>query len=386
MKKLILSLFILLIFTSILPIFSAQVNAQPKEIACEEISRILFESGDCPNWTVPKDGSIGIWCNMPVADIDAWKRYPPTYVFPPGVTCPSGTWGSASTSQDEETDQKNQLPEEQSGKNSSFLPINPFQIWLRIKALANLPEVFRNFASGEYFGGFSENPEINYEANPARYPWLENVASIEFDREVKYIRISSTDEPSGAQIQLPDQSEYQDLQPKQKIPDGSYIRVDRPTRFEVGSEGILEVRPTEGAKKAEFQFKKYGKDNSIDLVNLNNGEMEIFLTPLFAQPKREISKDGYFRINTPNAQVLVIQTHFRVGYGERLKKTTVTVFKGTVEVKTKRGDKSVAVSPDGDQSGSVVVSQKLSVTKLLIPAVIIAVAFVWFLKRRKRKR
>ena len=48
------------------------------------------------------------------------------------------------------------------------------------------------------------------------------------------------------------------------------------------------------------------------------------------------------------------------------------VYEGEVEVKTKDG-KTISVTPDGDQPGVVVISQKLSPVKLAFFVVVLAV-------------
>ncbi|MBI2595107.1 FecR domain-containing protein [Candidatus Daviesbacteria bacterium] len=93
-------------------------------------------------------------------------------------------------------------------------------------------------------------------------------------------------------------------------------------------------------------------------------------------------------IKTPNTNVKSKGTHYWVSYDPKKKETTVGVYEGEVEVKTKGRNESVLVSPDGGKPGVVVVSQKLSVIKLaILGVVLVAVAggVIWFVKGRKLK-
>lgn len=110
---------------------------------------------------------------------------------------------------------------------------------------------------------------------------------------------------------------------------------------------------------------------------------------LYLVQKGEIevdTKGSTIDVETPGAKVRSKGTHYWVSYDPDNKETVVGVYEGEVEVKTKDG-KTTTVTPSGDKPGVVVVSKKLSVTKLAIFGLVLAAvlgAVVLLIKRRHR--
>lgn len=96
---------------------------------------------------------------------------------------------------------------------------------------------------------------------------------------------------------------------------------------------------------------------------------------------------GSLQVHTPNAVAGVRGTHFWVFYNKDKSLTAVGVYKGKVEVKSNDG-KTTDVSPHGDKSGVILVSQKISAIKLFLAGLVlvgIVGGAVWHIKKRELK-
>lgn len=93
-------------------------------------------------------------------------------------------------------------------------------------------------------------------------------------------------------------------------------------------------------------------------------------------------------MTTPTATNAVRRTHFWVSYDKNKNLSTVGVYEGKVEVKTKDGKISTVI-PNGDKPGVVVVAQKLSITKLALAGVVLvalAIGLVLIIRRKMKKQ
>lgn len=93
-------------------------------------------------------------------------------------------------------------------------------------------------------------------------------------------------------------------------------------------------------------------------------------------------------MHTPASTTGTRGTHFWVSYSKEKKLAVTGVYEGEVEVKTNDG-KSTIVSPNGGKPGIVTVTQKLSITKLVLigmAAAVIMVGIIFYLKFKSKKR
>lgn len=148
----------------------------------------------------------------------------------------------------------------------------------------------------------------------------------------------------------------------QKLQTDQTFKVTEPTTFSNGDKKtFLELRP--------------GKSNQVALIHLEEGSNLLYLEDGEIEVIKKnpgVLDGGYDGIKTPNGTVISVQTHYLVSYDKKVNQTIVAVYEGEVEVKTKDG-KTVTVSPDGDNPGVIVVSQKLSPLKFGLAGVILAV-------------
>lgn len=174
-------------------------------------------------------------------------------------------------------------------------------------------------------------------------------------------------------VLLPEKIEKIKLNKNEGVPSGSVISATEPTRLLMNNgnkQALIVARPNKDSQVV----LKAPKDQNERLF-LEDGEVEIVVEPELGL---------IFGVETPNGLATVVHTHFLVRYDKKDNQTTVAVYEGKVEFKTKDG-KTVSISPNGDKPGVVVVSQKLSPIKLVIVGlVLIAIVggAVLFLKRK----
>lgn len=170
------------------------------------------------------------------------------------------------------------------------------------------------------------------------------------------------------QIKLPGQNEWSDLKQGDKIPPGStlFTGVDTTTVVNIEGKGVVQVLPFTEIIVSEQGLEQAAKEKKTTTdIRLRKGEIEVNV--------EEGIYPGTLQVQTPSVVAGVRGTHFWVSFNQDKWLTTVGVYKGVVEVKTK-GGKTTTVSPDGDKPGVVVISQKPSVVKLtLIGLVMVAV-------------
>lgn len=177
-----------------------------------------------------------------------------------------------------------------------------------------------------------------------------------------------------ALIQYPGSKEFTEMKPG-KIPLGSTIRSGNDKIYlyiEVIGTIILEPG-------SEFDIPEFAPPTGS--WDLNKGTAELKKE----RPSEPSPQPGG---STEFVDIYVIGTHYWITH-EPGKQTTVGVYEGQVEVKTRDG-KTIMVSPNGDKPGVVVVSQKLSPVKLalggLVLAGVLSGIFILFKKKICHKR
>lgn len=176
--------------------------------------------------------------------------------------------------------------------------------------------------------------------------------------------------------------EYKPFDSSTKVEPGSYIKTETPVDFWVRGVGLVQLRPGSSGSGMFAVEEINGKISPFLLL----GEMEIkYGTPKEEETQKPIDWEQVkFKVRTPNSSVTVSRTHYLVRYDEKENETTVAVLEGEVEVKPNVG-KPVKVVPKDGEPGVLVVSRRLSVFKLAIGGVILAVivsGIVWLIKKK----
>lgn len=234
------------------------------------------------------------------------------------------------------------------GSRLNLLSINPLETWRNIQVLLQIPQGLNDLVeSGEFIYGLKDIPITVPEPSIA------------------------TDDQGNPWDFLPGYIPHESIKPDLNV------RVTERTRLsDNDNHNFYEIRP---GQSGQAMLKIPGKDGK-NLPFLEDGEVEVI------KVKSGVSDSSYDGIKTPNGTVISVQTHYLVSYDKKNNRTTVAVYEGKVEVKTKNGQ-ITTVSPNGDRPGIVVIAQKLSVIKLGLLGLLLLVVMggvVWLLKRRKK--
>lgn len=419
MKKLILPI---IIFVFFLQSIFGQAFAQEEpsnKLTCDQVWDIVG-TDDCPNWIVsPERG--GVWCDLPLSEESAtqyWNLYAPKYTFTPG-TCKAES-GTKLQEKQEDNTQPDQAQSDQTGQQArqsnsnkngnpfNIFAINPFEAWLKLKAVSDIPQLFEDAYMDIFYEHVLWGPGA-----------LEQLTIEDIYGGTLGLRFPSDLEPA---ITVKDEEEAWAFLPNYVFPDKENITVvkgqgqikpsnhgqsvivsnssgDEPSFtafvdsiFTGSTSEMVTFRYTWGDKsgavinvspKTEVKIVKPDQDKETQdlkrMVKLNKGEIEVKVKN--NNPKNK------FGVQTDFLDLIVIGTHFWVKNDPDKKYTLVAVYKGQVEVKTKSG-KTTTVSPDGDKPRVVVVVQKLSVVKLILAGFVLIAVFtgtIFFIRRRGKK-
>lgn len=246
----------------------------------------------------------------------------------------------------------------QTGKDGNLFNIfgaNPFQTWLNLKGLAEI---------AAYIGTDAVIKDAGYLfSSIERAQQKQEAESNELFEEVKFVQEAS--------------ARFGELRLQDKIRAGEIVKkydtrveaTDQPVLIKMDS-GTLKLHPLNG------QTGVIEPESNWPM--LKSGALDVIVEP---------QNDQQFEVQTPNMDLFVIGTEFSVIYDPKKDQTLVAVYKGQVEVKTKTGQKEI-LSPKGDKPGVVLVSQKLSVWKLVLTGLIFTAVIggaIFFLKRRGKK-
>ena len=146
-----------------------------------------------------------------------------------------------------------------------FFGINPFETWLRLKNLGEAGGYFARATDEMFFS--TKSVDLNYEDGMTRVE-VDSTSLLGPD-----LTMTSPKEIKGAQIRLPGQYEYQNLQPNQNIPNDSYIRINSPTSFVIGGEDV-EVSPVNEGGQIEFLVQKSKENESVDFIESRRDELD----------------------------------------------------------------------------------------------------------------
>ncbi len=341
----------------------------PGHLTCDEWKKLsmLGAAQNCPDLSWQSQNG-GAWCSASIDEgIRRTGKVPPDYIFDFDYnSCTSSATaddvklfntGSSSRSGSSPvvSQQKTNKAAATSGNNSSsktdqinLFKVNPIEIWRNIQAILDIRKNFNinNLVeSGEFLTGAKEIPMVVPEPSIATdsegKPW---------DFLPGYI-------------------------PHESIEQGKTIQViERMRLTDKNNQNFYEVRP---GSSNQAVLKIPGKDEN-DLPFLEMGEVEV------VKKLTGISDSSYDGIKTPNGTILSVQTHYLVSYDKNKNQTTVAVYEGKVEVKTNDG-KVTSITPNGNKPGAVTIAQKLSVTKITVVSLVLAIisgGVAFFLKRK----
>ncbi|MBI2338406.1 hypothetical protein HYU95_04450 [Candidatus Daviesbacteria bacterium] len=173
----------------------------------------------------------------------------------------------------------------------------------------------------------------------------------------------------GVMYKEPGSREFKPLSESQIISNGGILQTNHLTIIRTPT-ALIELEPWTYNKPAIVEFQN-------DTLILKSGRMTIV---------EEKGPDGQsLRLKTPKVEINLTGTQVAVAYDGDKDKSYVLVYEGQIELKTNDG-KTQTVYPDGDKPGIVVISQKLSPTKLLISGAVVVgliIAVFWFLKTKR---
>lgn len=378
MKKLILPIFILLVSLLVSPVLTTKANAQPKHITCEEWKDILSDK-ECDYKTLRSDeGKIDkrIWC-VSLEEIrsgfDFWT-IPPDYTYDFDMDACLESWAK-------ERGETPSVPESdgvQDKKSLFFIPTGLIDSVLNI---------------------FKSRPKTVQETQQSDVS-IEDIMSF---YQIGFGDSVGSDRSPGIAIKLGG---------KYYFPGELKAFVELEFTYLAGDDD----KPAEPLFFAPFEDAKYtnstqdpvrlgynfgGTDKRAELVLSPSTEVTFYLdqatsietniTPKISLDYGEIEvkidnsdPDRKFDVLTDFLGVSAKYTHFWVSHDANKRQSTVGVYEGEVEVKTRDG-KKVSVKPDGDKPGVVIVTQKLSIAKLAVVGVasaVIVVGIIWFIKKK----
>lgn len=395
MKKFILP--ILLAFVSLLVLVdqvTAQTlhppDAQTKKITCEELYDLaLSKVSACKVADITFEGYV--WCAQNQAEFDNYRRdeiglslyykelapsY--TYDFNREQCFESLAEGKGITPQLETPRQARQSDGGRQSGLIEFFGINPYQTWLRLIETMEVSEFITS-------GGIEEFGDTFFaRLGGAKTPAEKEAAMVKArDDSYKNLFGENWQETVNRQPALIPKVEQEAW--KVKAPAG---------------ENVTDVPGTSNTKRYSWDTDSGAVINSSSWENVEFkepivDEQEITRTVKFKGPgevevkvKNTDPTQNKVKVETDFFDLFVIQTHFWVNYDPEKKVAVVGVYEGEVEVISRDG-KTVRIKPEGDKPGTVVISRKLSVAKLVTvgaAAAVIIGGLVWLVKKKRSKR
>lgn len=307
------------------------------------------------------------------------------------------------------------------GNIFNIFGINPFETWLNLKELAQLPELWldatktteilvleglgksgfieEKYGKGNVWGSVGNkgnqvktevdpNAVFKFSDLPKRTPELtEEIVRRAQEEWKKTTELGSNKQVSPysidilrgqAQIKYPNEQEWTELKPGDKIPSGSTIftGMDTTTILSIRDKGVVQVQSFAEITVNERGLEEAAKTGQTYTdIKLEKGEIEINIDPYV--PTTPSDKPGFqgwgMSIYGPFYSAAVRGTHFWVSQEENKQQAAIGVYEGKVEVKASGSDKSMFISPGGDKPGIVVITQKLSPIKMAIAGLVLVV-------------
>lgn len=337
-------------------------SSKPGHLSCQEW-KMLGIAGTAQNCVAPVTETFEkkLWCLNSAAEISEVRSHPVDYIldFDPYscITTEDDVKEfkanlSLIPGSSQEISQKviknNTKQKEPSPFN--FFDINLYQTWLNLVELAQA----RAFVGTGALDRFTESTILHSAGRET--VWEKDARKTEEINRFYY-------EATERLLKLKGKTGLTDISDNTKK---TLIEsAEDPVTIKEGS-AIINIQPHAGEKGIlETGSKLMLKSGAVDVI---------------VEPKNGKS----FEMQTPNAEIMVIGTEFSVIYNQKENKTLLAVYKGKVEVKTRDG-KNTTVTPDRDNPGVVVVSQKLSIIKLALAGLVLVavVGGVFMILKRK---
>lgn len=372
MKKLILPIFLVFVSILLLVVFSPPANAQPKNITCEEWMRIAV-SDECRyvNLNTTEKNQIKdlqVYCfTEPAIITDQGSSHdfeinsrPPDYIAAfEWDKCGDGEKGVKSPAASEPSVSKDK-------KSLFFIPTSLIDSVLNI---------------------FKSSPKTVQETQQLETPKQETKSVVQTlddwirENHLEYdpTKVEQMERERNERYKKTAQLKEEMFRKAQEVWKVEMIKLQAELQLEPRFEFLWEGQ-WPGVKAAVFDeesgviiksdswqniYLQELADQITKKVILQQGEMEVkVINEKPTENKVNVEVDDFF-------DIFVIQTHFRVEYDPDKKLGVVNVYEGEVDVKTKDGQ-TIKVKPDGDKPGVVIVTQKLSITKLAILGLILA--------------
>lgn len=392
MKKFILP--ILLAFVSLL-VSTDQVIAQTlhppdattKKITCEELRNLaLSKVNTCKVADSTFEGYV--WCAENQAEFDNYRRNEiglplyykelvPSYTYDFNRDQCFESWAEGKgTTLPPETPRQARLPNgsKQSGL-LEFFGINPYQTWLRLVETMEVSEFIGS-------GGLEATTEKFFSQIGGKKTIAEKEAEQIKAREDSYKRAFGENWQKAIYRQ-------QALTPK--VEQDAW-KVKAPT-----GENVTDVPGTSNTKRYSWDTNSGAVINTSSWKNVEFkepivDEQEITRTVKFKGPgevevmvKNTDPIQNKVKVETDFFDLFVIQTHFWINQDPDKKVAVVGVYEGEVEIRSKDG-KTIRIKPEGDKPGTVVISKKLSVAKLVTisaATAVIIVGLAWLVKKKR---
>lgn len=376
-------------------------SSKPGHLTCGEWKKLMI-AGTAQNCVAPVSEIFEkkLWCLSSIAEISQVRSHPVDYIldfdpnscitteddvrqFKASLPLPPGSSSEVSRNMtNNSTGQKNPNP-------FNIFSFNPIETWRNIQGFLDIPKGLNSLVqTAEILSGPELLPKIPEPAIstdsegklwnflPGYIPPKEGKISIVSGQgqikppgSYQFIPVINTSNSSEMVTYTFLGSTF-----KNSANDVAQFRYV----WDTNSGAVINVFP-----QAEVQFAKPVSGEAVKeakrMIMLNKGELEVKI-------KNDNAKNK-FGVQTDYLDLIVIGTHFWVSHDPNSKQTVVGVYEGKVEVKTKDGQ-TAAVTPDGDKPGVIVVSQKLSLTKLAFSGVVLAAAIggtLLFLKKKKSK-
>ncbi|RJQ35781.1 hypothetical protein C4559_06420 [Candidatus Microgenomates bacterium] len=386
MKKIILPAVILILPILLVPFFFQKTSAQNKEpIGCEELKKIL-SSEECKHFAL--DGG-SLWCSITGEELIPeetaqglkwlYRNRPPDYVMDRSSDFFSEDTAKAEKCLERTGNQETSVQSDQSQSNKSTKEGKPGQDTNPVKVIDDwIKDTFSDL----------DFEAVETERLYGRTPQMTEEIINQYKAEQKALYEGPGESPYRLDIQkgdiaikLPGQTEWSTLKQGDRIPSGSTIftGMDSTTVLSIRDKGVIQVQSFTEITVTEKGLEEAAKTGQTYTdIELRTGEVELNV------PGGVFT--GSLQVHTPNSTTGVRGTHFWVSYDKEKKLSTTGVYKGQVEVKAKGSDQTTLISPNGDKPGVVVVSQKLSVTKLAIIGIVLVIiaGAIIFIKRRKK--
>lgn len=326
-------------------------SSKPGHLTCGEWKKLMI-AGTAKNCVVPLSeiSEKILWCLSSFAEISQARGHPVDYVLDfdlnscnvteddlrqikAGLPLTSGSSGiSQSGTNDKGTNNKGKGP-----SLFNIFGINPYQTWLNIQELVSA----RAFMATGSLERFTESTVLH---GVGKVPTWEKDAK-EMGEINKFY-----DQASERFLKLKGKTGWTDINDTTKK-----VLIE-------SAKDPVTIKKDSALINLQPQFGENGVLETGSKPMLRLGAVDVIVEP----------QDGkQFEMQTPNAEIFVIGTKFSVIYDNKKNETIVAVYKGKIGIKTNDG-KTVTVSPDGDKPGVVVITQKLSATKLAFAGIVLA--------------